>query len=242
VSGKVTFPGKLVASNVEVYLSTVLYRFSGAPYFTRLHRTFTNASGYYGFILPPSSATVTCLVSFDYNGGSGQKNVTSLSLMSDTNLNIEIPLGLWNGTVVGSDGAPVGGAYIKGYSQGARYGTSDTNGNKNEISGYTSDSGKFSIGVMTELTVNPYVDLEVRPPSDSPWLPKDIDSLMIDTTRSTIIGSSPNNPSSLPTQIPTLVPTPIPSALPKSKFSLISPTQIFFPYLIPLLHCQCTSL
>jgi hypothetical protein len=96
VSGKVTFPGKLVAYNVKVYLVTVRSRWSdGEPYFDKLHTSSINASGYYNFEFPRSSATVICLVNFRYNGGRGQRNIAnSLSLMNDTNLNVAIPLGL----------------------------------------------------------------------------------------------------------------------------------------------------
>eukprot|EP00596_Hydrurales_sp_CCMP1899_P001203 CAMPEP_0119051760 /NCGR_PEP_ID=MMETSP1177-20130426/73272_1 /TAXON_ID=2985 /ORGANISM="Ochromonas sp, Strain CCMP1899" /LENGTH=303 /DNA_ID=CAMNT_0007031077 /DNA_START=619 /DNA_END=1527 /DNA_ORIENTATION=- len=188
VSGKVTFPGKLVVRNVRVDLATLYGLHYGSLLFNNpLHTSYTNASGEFSFVVPPSSDNVTCLVNFNYNGGSGVKNVISFSLMSDTNLNIiEIPLGLWNGTVLGGDGAPVGGVYITGRSQGSTrtsFSKSDINGNKNEISGYTSfESGKFGIGVMTELTVNPYVDIKIRPPYDSPWKSRDIDSLMINTS------------------------------------------------------------
>jgi hypothetical protein len=140
-----------------------------------------NSTGYYSLPVALSTAVIIT-VYFDYrnyrnpNGGSsfGYKDVTSLNLTTDKILNIVIPGGMYNGTVVDVNGLPVGSVTIEGSS----YDKDNPNRYffKNVM---TSETGTFSVFLLESIPYN----ISFIPPTGERYIPKYLSSLTIDTEK-----------------------------------------------------------
>jgi hypothetical protein len=107
LSGNVIFPVGLMPR--DVYVSS--FDISTG---SQLNSVYLNATGYY-FLLPIPSGTATGIAVFFYYGNSqGRKSFNDVTISADTFQNFVISGGLWSGTVVGTDGAPVSGVTVSG--------------------------------------------------------------------------------------------------------------------------------
>jgi hypothetical protein len=169
LSGKLIFPSGFVPSSAtvegyEVSTGSLLASFR------------VNGTGYYSLPIAPSTA-VSIRVDFSdtrFGGyGYGTKTVTSLTLTTDKILNIVIPGGIYNGTVVDVNGAPVGSVTIQGRGQDKEY--------KNRYffqNVMTSETGTFSVFLLGLI---PYY-ISFTPPAGARYSKKSLSNAIIDTT------------------------------------------------------------
>lgn len=211
VSGKITFPTGLVPR----FMRVSSYDDSNGvtpPLSKRNEPVFANdgvvnvTTGNYSLKIP-GSTNVTISVYVNYDGGSGSIAVGNLTITSDKVLNLTIPGGMWSGTVVNTDDAPVGSVDICGgsYTHGKVYSpfiNDPFTHSYNEIYGVrTGVDGTFGVFCME---LNPY-RMILTPPMETIYLEKIIVNVQIETTKpSTWFILLSKQPTAKPTMMPSV--------------------------------------